>query len=157
MAFSGSSFMIAIPIAQWFMLHRYLPKAYEWVLATLAGLVLALVSYFGFYHILGTLPDTWSAWRFTPTGAMIEIGLNGILLGTGIGIGQWSFLKRHLRASGWWILASILGWTVMQVTSMQTLRFQMSNALWIQALAGMFYGVITGMLLVRLRPVAGEG
>lgn len=34
----------------------------------------------------------------------------GALFGLSVGILQWLILMRHFRRSGWWILASILGW-----------------------------------------------
>lgn len=77
---------------QWLVLRRRMPQAGWWGLLSAAGWLAGLA-------IVALL---------LPPQAGI---LAGPILGAGIGIGQWLFLRRHLRRAGWWIVTSTLGWT----------------------------------------------
>jgi len=70
----------------------------QWLLVTLLGFVTSL-----FWIEIGERPDI----------NMIE----GMIGGTIIGFAQWFVLRRHLSAAWWWIIASVLGWGVMGLSS----------------------------------------
>jgi hypothetical protein len=81
--------------------------------------------------------------------------LDGVIIGVTLGIAQWFFLRQHVKFSGAWILANILGWSIglewgRSVWSMtDTLGFLLYFALSVFCFA-ITYSGITGVLLVFL-------
>ena len=81
-----------IGILQWFNLQSRLPKAWRWIVASGLGWALA--------------------WTFSYLALPVELEiLAGSVFGTAVGIAQWLILRREVHWSGWWIVASIVGWT----------------------------------------------
>jgi len=80
-----------------------------WMLATVAGAVVGLVLSVPFQLVLeaalGTdVPPPWTA---TQTALIVVLkGAEGGLMGLGMGFGQWLVLRKHLKRSGGWILAT---------------------------------------------------
>jgi hypothetical protein len=70
-----------------------------WVLATVAGVTIGILSSLSFVVRL--------ALAGTPTGVVGLVG--GAALGGGIGVAQWLVLRRHIGAAGWWAVASVIG------------------------------------------------
>ncbi|MCP4417093.1 MAG: hypothetical protein GY805_10750 [Chloroflexi bacterium] len=87
-------------IFQYFLLRRYLPQAGWWLGATTLGwfLVVPTVSFLNIF-----LPKNLE------TNANLFIFLM-IILGGLVGSLQWLVLRRYVRRTGWWILATIAGW-----------------------------------------------
>ena len=89
-----------IGLAQWLVLRRLIREAGWWVWASTIGWLIG--------------------WLLIVSGEVIPPGagpgltsvMAGALLGTAIGIAQWLVLRRVVHQAGWWILASIVGWTV---------------------------------------------
>jgi hypothetical protein len=106
-------------ILQWVVLRQRLRQAGWWILASTVGwtaswgIVLALV----------------------PQGIGI---LTEPLVGAAMGTLQWLVLRRQLRQAGWWIVISILAWTV-ALTGLAG-----------QVLVGAVVGAVTGIALELL-------
>ena len=81
-----------IGILQWFVLQGRFPKTWHWILASglgwVAGWVIAYLA----------LPQE------------LEVSA-GMVFGATMGVGQWLVLRHRVRWSGWWIVASVIGWT----------------------------------------------
>ena len=85
-------------IFQYGLLRRYLPKMGGWILSTMAGCLLA-------FAVTALLWRVFNAVFFLWNGALVFATIGGI-----IGLCQWLFLRRRIPKTGWWVLASILGW-----------------------------------------------
>jgi hypothetical protein len=83
---------------QYGLLRRYLPRMGWWVVATVAGWLLGVLSI--------ALPG-WLGWTDTP---LNNLDLIFLVMGVAIGITQWLLLRRRLARAGWWIAANALGW-----------------------------------------------
>lgn len=94
--------------SQAMVLRRILPpiNSAAWIALTSAGAVVA--------YAIGLAPSTfaevWTGWPW-PAQALVAALLTVALLGC-IGAAQWLLLRRHLRASGWWIVGTAVGWLV---------------------------------------------
>jgi hypothetical protein len=81
-----------IGILQWLALQGRFPKTWHWIVASGLGWAAGwLISYLG-------LPQE------------VEI-LAGMVFGASMGAAQWLILRHQVHWSGWWIVASIVGWT----------------------------------------------
>ena len=109
---------------QWLILRKKISGAGWWILASFgAALVFSLV-------VFGVgLAYKEEVWR-------VGVGL----LGPATGLLQWLILRREVRQSGWWILASTLGWG---------LGIPAGEAVGWNGL-GAVYGALTGLALVFL-------
>jgi hypothetical protein len=85
----------------------------------------------------------------------------GLLLAAIIGLGQWLLLRRCARRAGWWLPASLVGWSAAGMVSMYggAGLFAMGLAAFvgpvgwlIAAVPGAFAGLITGAALICLPP-----
>jgi hypothetical protein len=79
---------------QWLVLRRHLPKAGWWILATSAS-----------FSLFGAASEA-DAVRFVAV--FVVVGLT-------VGIAQWLVLRQHLHRTGWWVLASTLGFAMFGV------------------------------------------
>ena len=82
----------AIGILQWLILQGRLPRAWRWVVATGLG---------------------WTAgWAIAYLALPVEMEIMaGMVFGATTGAAQWLILRHQVRWSGWWIVASVVGWT----------------------------------------------
>lgn len=83
---------------------------------------------------------------------LTEIGLGlsiGAVTGALLGVFQWLFLRRQVTRAGWWLPASLLGWT-------SGLVYYRPGVSGIGLLYGVLAGIVTGLALYWLlnRPVA---
>lgn len=85
-------------VLQYVLLRHYLPRMGWWVVATVAGWLLGVLSI--------ALPG-WLRWTDTPIN---NLDLIFLLMGLAIGIAQWLLLRRRLTRAGWWIATSAVGW-----------------------------------------------
>ncbi|WEO78217.1 hypothetical protein BJQ94_04045 [Cryobacterium sp. SO2] len=117
----------------------------RWVGATAIG---ASVAWF-----IGLLPAEWAdVWQRWPAPAQLGVGLAaGVLLLTSIGIAQWTELKRHRRAAGWWIAGSAAAWCAGLAVffAVATPLWQPGQSAAVVLLIGMLAGVLmaVGMAL----------
>jgi hypothetical protein len=70
-----------------------------WVLATLMGVVIGIVS-------ILTLVSGLALAGASP---LLVGSIGGAALGAGLGVAQWLVLRRHTQSAGWWVVASMLG------------------------------------------------
>ncbi|MEQ9625521.1 hypothetical protein [Coleofasciculus chthonoplastes] len=98
----------------------------QWLLVTLLGFVASL-----FWIEIGERPDI----------GIIE----GIIGGTIIGLAQWLVLRRHLSLAWWWIIASLLGWGVMGLSSFGVIGWFAPRTM--RLFPRLVYGVIDGATL----------
>jgi hypothetical protein len=87
-------------VAQWLLVRPYLPRAAFWIVATLIGWVLPIALLVVFF----------------PPSVVNQHGQIGIVLasiGLMMGAAQYLLLRRYKLHSGWWIPASMLGWTIL--------------------------------------------
>ena len=91
-----------LAISQWIVLRRRVKLGW-WLVATAAGSAVGLG-----LSIAGTKAAT------ALLGPPMDVRLIGpivlTLAGFGLALGQWAVLRHLLRASGWWVLASVLGY-----------------------------------------------
>lgn len=87
---------------QYVILRRYLPKMWWWILVTGLGWLCAVAIAFPLERMLRDGFDyRWVVFLST--------------LGASIGFFQWILLRRSLPRAAWWILASALGWGLIEL------------------------------------------
>jgi len=97
-------------ILQYGLLRRYVPKMGGWVLASMAGCLLAFAMMF-------LLQRVFTAALFLWNGALAFAAIGGM-----IGLSQWVFLRRRIPKAGWWVPASMLGWGLAVLGSLTEVR-----------------------------------
>lgn len=93
----GAVIGIAIGIGQWLALKKWIKGSGWWIPASIVG--------FGVGKDVGDLVT-----QAIP--GAVGSGLDGLALGTSIGLAQWLVLRRHAARAWWWILASAIAWAV---------------------------------------------
>lgn len=81
-----------IGIAQWVILDRRIDRSWRWILASAIG---------------------WSAgWVINLSKIPEGMGfVEGLVVGTTLGIAQWIVLREELHWAGWWIPINIVAWS----------------------------------------------
>lgn len=96
-----------VGIIQWLILRRRVSQVGWWAPAIVAGLVFASV-------LLYALPVARN--YFLEVENIFAFRLGFIMLwslgGTLASVFQWFFLRRQISLSGWWVLASAVGWSL---------------------------------------------
>ena len=128
-----------LALCQAFVLRGRIPKSWRWLIATLAGLAGGIAASAAGVRaataVLGQEPDI---------GLFAHLVLT--LIGACLGLAQWVVLRRHMQRSGWWILASALGWLCLSLVIGKSI-----SGLVDMAAVGAVPAVFTGFLLA-LRP-----
>jgi hypothetical protein len=109
-----------------------------WVLATIAGVVIGILSILTFVSSLA----------LTGTSTVLVGIIGGVALGGGVGIAQWLVLRRYVRSAIWWIVVSWLGW--MTSLSVGAGIVDLVGVLGSLLVVGVVSGVATGWLLAQL-------
>ncbi len=99
----GVTFGSGFGIAQWWVLRRRIGPVVAWIGATVVGFVLGGAVIFGLMN--GSEPDTT-----LPT----KLG-HGLVLGTSLGIAQWSILRAKLCDARPWVAISVISWVVAEL------------------------------------------
>jgi hypothetical protein len=91
------SLAVALAFFQWLMLHRWLPRAWQWSLATLfsmllGGLITSIL--FAFFHIQWT-----SKWILVVP--LLTVGLS-------LGLAHWLYLRQIMSHAAWIIFVDVL-------------------------------------------------
>jgi len=136
----------SISAAQTFVLQRYVTEVYIWVLLTTLSsfvgggvwVILAIMTFFSRWNVVQSY-NVEQAENLIPS----------IVCGTVIGSFQYLFLKAISSRAGWWILTSILGFTVASIT-LEALPSSLSSLELVIALLCMINGVIQASSLVWL-------
>lgn len=95
---------VVIGLAQGLILQQRLAIAPQWILASVASWGLIAASSFG--AIGWVAPET-----LLPQLRLIFGVMQGAVVGTLLGVGQWFILKQQVKGS-WWILASAVSWAI---------------------------------------------
>jgi len=166
------SIMLIVPavvgISQWLVLRQQFSRASRWLIPTVLGwivgfLVVGIVGYLALLFFWG--PMFWFESLSTAETALGMLGV-GIVVGGLIGIGQCSVLRQRCSKANWWVLTSILGWTVGFVlwevgteiatggnefaTLFEPISVKVMRGFGLGAVAGAGYGTITGLALLWL-------
>ncbi len=171
---------LGVGVAQWFILRRYMPRAWRWVVATVGGWTVggaaALLIFWTLsvavsnaaLNVFITSAPADTAVRFADTlGGIVGWAVVGAIPG----VAQWLIFRHHLPRALWWIAASsagialalVMAYTVVSAPLVAALASS-RGAVWAEigggvgaamgAVAGALYGAITGAVLVWLaRPV----
>ena len=130
---------------QWLALRRHVRQAGWWALASAAGLTVC----FGLFEVVYLI---WG-YPFDLVGWVVVLVVGGALSG----VLQQRILRRHVRRSGWWVLASTVGWglsvvgpALPQMDSGPIVVMIIRNLVAPLALAGGVLGTVTGGALIWL-------
>lgn len=95
---------LGLGVFEWLLLRRLLPRVGLWILATMLGWVIGFPLSFGITQLLS---------RFFGEGQAVSlIGLFQVgFFALWVGALQGMVLRRSLRFSGWWVLASLVAWS----------------------------------------------
>lgn len=128
----------------------------RWVGATAIG---AAAAWF-----VGLLPAEWATvWqRWPQTGQVVAGAMAAVVLLTGIGLAQWTELRRHSRAAAWWIAGSAAAWCagLAVFLAVATPLWQPGQPAALVLLIGVLAGILMaatmalvgGVVLVRILP-----
>lgn len=138
-----------ISLAQWFILKDHIPHPWRWIFVNVLTWTII-----GFTNI-GVLG--WVAPRTLNLTTRIVYGvIEGIKMGTCLGLGQWWVLRTEVFKPWRWIIASLLSWGVaLPIGWMvggilrQTTGFFLGDVIGL-AVAWTIIGLMTGVALVRL-------
>jgi hypothetical protein len=139
--------------AQWFSLRRHVKGVVGWwLLASIAGGMLGLALGMALADML-TFPAATgmtreAAARIIPLATTLRTALTGAVVGLVFGGAQWLVLRRYLQTSGWWVIASGLGWMIGM--GLGALLAEMAGVIVALLITSLISGVITGLVLQRL-------
>ena len=132
-----------LAISQWIVLRRRVKLGW-WLVATAAGSAVGLG-----LSIAGTKAAT------ALLGQPMDVRLIGpivlTLAGFGLALGQWAVLRHLLRASGWWVLASVLGYYSLSQLVGESID-RTTDVIAVGALPAAFTGVALALLWKQPAP-----
>jgi hypothetical protein len=127
----------SLSACQAIVLHGRIPRAWRWVVATLAGFAAGIAASAAGVRaaaaMLGREPD-----------AGVSAPLILTLIGACLGLAQWAVLRRRMRRPAWWIPASALGWLCLSLVIGKSISSPLD-----MAAVGAVPAVFTGVLLAR--------
>ncbi len=121
---------LALGALQWLVLRPHLNFAWRWIIATAAGWGVGFPAGVSLASLLGMV-----GFQF---GVVV-----GATTGFASGLVQWLALRKHLKDSGWWVLASTFAWT-------SSLLYYQPGASWLGAYYGLLSGMVSGTVLFWL-------
>jgi len=123
-----------VGIAQWIVLRKRASRSAWWILASAVGWAMGLIACKALGEIIGT-------------------AVYGAVFGTVTGTTQWIVLRSRVHRSGWWILASAVGWIVAYATYQAAMT--MFETLYVPVFS-IVSGAITGLALGWLWEYSGS-
>jgi hypothetical protein len=154
---------LSLSVAQWLVLRCYLRNAHWWIIASTTGGVIgfpaSIIAIFGFgtaaaiaamttqheIEVFGVLVDAKSFW---------ELSLSTSVMWCVIGGAQCLVLRRDLRSSILWVMASSISGAIsaaVAVVMWSAIRSSIRDSLLLSVItAGGVHGALTGILLVFL-------
>jgi len=164
MALAGAAEGAALGYAQSRVLRRLVPgvSPAAWTLATTAGGMIAWL--FGIAMIWYSPPTPYLP---VFSSAIALVAMAGATLGAIMGVFQWIVLRRHLEASGTWIVGSAFAWAagLVVATLGASIPSESTSKIVVLAIAsiiglltGLVVGAINGGTLLRIlyRPHGSE-
>ena len=94
---------LALAVAQWLLIRPHIPRAGLWIPVTFVGWVAPIVLLVAFF------PPLLANQR-------IQIGATLTSIGFVMGAVQYLLLRPYKPHSGWWIPASVFGWTILAIS-----------------------------------------
>lgn len=149
---------IALGLAQWLVLRRYVKHVGWWILATMIG---AIAAWLIGLQVTVILILIFSKSAFVTTSAALlkaVFGL-GVWVGTVLGFSQWLVLRTHVRRGALWIVANAFAWGVgllvawvgATLVNPGELRFEIALVgIATGVTIGVVVGAITGLVLIWL-------
>jgi len=133
--------VLCVPLFQWLLLRRRIPRAGTWYLAMAAGVT-------AFYLLARTVDPVLRNLSLSEAEErLLDLAKPGAL-GLCLGAAQWPVLRRHIRLPGLWIVASVLGWASVRVVSGRL--EEAGTLLPFLIAAGVITGIWTGVALALL-------
>ena len=158
--FGGASApVLALVLLQWAALRQWIPGAWWWIPATLAGRIMGPPVASAFFAVM----DLAVSRRGPRT--LVEVIVGFAIIGAVIGAMQWLVLRRTLPRAGWWVAASTLAWASAEITAagaadlVDGLANLTGPAAWYAAFwttNGLVHGVVTGTALLWISRHAGR-
>ena len=121
----GMQFAVPLAIAQWLVLRGRVSGAEWWIPGTIMAASLA-------FPLARAI--TLIAAEIWPATYLVDPLMSNTLFGAFLGTSQWLILRRQVSKSGWWVMASAAGMSLLTI------------------LVGFPYAAITGGVLVWLFP-----
>ena len=134
---------LALAVAQWLLVRPHLRPALLWIPATFVGWAAPIVLLVAFF------PPS----QATQHG---QIGATLALIGLTMGAAQHLVLRPHKPRSGWWIPASVLGWTILAITLPIPITNQ-SEILKVGAIPALITGIPFAVFVCARSPHEVEG
>lgn len=136
---------LVVALSQWWILRRHIPGAMQWMPATMAPWLFALLA------------------RWAPPGSELrspvaDSVLSGPLFALALGVSQWLVLRQRVPASAWWIPAATAGWTWAGAIVTSSIVIHTMGSSWVVGdqvygelgLKGAVAGAVTGLALMWL-------
>ena len=102
----GTIFGLTFGYAQWRILRQHIQPINAWIWTTFIGFVVGAIIIFGLMD--GGNPDT---------SVGTKLG-HGVVLGSTLGVGQWSAIRQKVSRATLWIAASIVAWIIAEIVGM---------------------------------------
>jgi hypothetical protein len=106
-----------VGLCQWIILRRKVSKVNGWILLTVASWVIGwtitlwatgLMEQFSSALPVGPVPGPIEQRALNPTLSFAALFAGGAI----IGLGQWLLLRHNVKRAGWWILATVISWSI---------------------------------------------
>jgi uncharacterized membrane protein len=118
-----------IGLAQWLVLRQLLYQAGWWIWASTVGWAIGWTMI-----VTGVL--------LPPDSGIVGSVVAGLVFGILVGVAQWFYLRRQVHEAGWWVIASVAGWSIGL------------TGIFGVTMVGAIVGAVTGFALVGLLPTA---
>ncbi len=108
-----------------------------WMLASIGGVVvyISAMSWLSFIFRTVTLVPSWEI-------GLTVIAVGQMALGAAIGLAQWLVLRKRLARMGWWVLATVVGYSAGILTPWIANRLPLA---WLEGIASLLcYGTLLG-------------
>lgn len=128
---------ICVGTAQWFVLKRYQPRAWRWIIATILG------------YLLGSAIITIeNALQLGRVGLWDDV-LLFVLMGTALGVSQWWILRQSFQQAWLWVLMNAAGFLVFLI-AVTNPAGNLSGLIFFGAVLGAVAAVLSGIALIWL-------
>lgn len=132
-------FALAISVAQWILLRRYISKSIWWLVSGTVGRAFGvLIGFIAVMMIIVQFDLQGGTWSY-----LAYVTIRGAVLG----VSQWIILRQWRAKTGWWILGNAIGWMLVPIVADFFVGTTISNSI-VSILLYAIPGIITGALIV---------